>query len=92
MWYPVAPTGPVMVGCGDPLANGAYVEDGTYNGKSIYKNANGYTLAWNMTDMWQILNADPRTSMFQAFYVRSGASYIGAYTVWNGVAPAGTMS
>ena len=91
MWFPLAPTGPVMVGCGDPLANGAYVEDGTYNGKPIYKNANGHTLGWNMTNMWQLMTADPRTSMWDVLYVRSDASYIGAYIAWNGAAPAGTV-
>ena len=83
----------IMTGCGDPKANGTYTASGMYNGKPIYVNAvSGYALIWNLTGMWQIATADPRTSMWTTPYARSDANVVGPYTAFGGMPPAGTIS
>ena len=81
------------VGFGDPNACGTYTVAGMYNGKPIYVNVvSGYALIWNLTNMWQIATADPRTSMWSTPYARSDANVAGDYTVFGGMPPAGTVS
>ena len=81
------------VGFGDPNACGTYTVAGMYNGKPIYVNVvSGYALIWNLTNMWQIATADPRTSMWSTPYARSDANVAGDYTVFGGMPPAGTIS
>ena len=91
-----APPGPethIAVGFGDPNVDGTYVESGTYNGKPIYIHiVTGCALIWNMTNMWQVATADPRTSMWSTPYARSDANVAGAYTNFGGMPPAGTVS
>ena len=83
----------IMTGSGDPNANGTYIASGTYNGKPIYINTvSGYALIWNLTNMWQVATADPRTSMWSTPYARSDANVAGAYTNYGGMPPAGTVS
>ena len=81
------------VGFGDPNACGTYTVAGMYNGKPIYVNVvSGYALIWNLTGMWQIATADPRTSMWTTPYARSDANVVGPYTAFGGMPPAGTIS
>ena len=90
---PPGPETHIAVDFGDPNACGTYIANGEYNGKPIFVNpASGYALIWNMTNMWQIATADPRTSMWTTPYTRIDASVFGPYAATGGMLPAGTVS
>ena len=91
-WQPPPITG---TGFGDNGANGIFLPDGNHNGKTIYKKTNAgstYIARDAMNLVWQILSADPRTTMTNLLYSRTGTTPAGAYHVDSGMAPAGTVS
>ena len=78
-------------GFGDPRANGAVTQIDTFGGYPLYQMAGGAFLSCDGPS-WRITFSDPRTMTENAAYSRGDVSPWGAYGVYMGTPPAGTVS